>query len=275
MLYGKTKDITFVFLGLLTVLLNSVETGLILRIKNKKIFDRLLLSLALSDVLVGVTVSTVKSADLYHGSNFSWLKQEDIAAIFLLSIVFSFSNLLAIAIDRFLAVQYPIKHRILLTPRRANIAIAALWLLCLISVLMNSLSTYKWTINVIYLLYGASVTILVFGVLITIIYCTIFYLICKRKMHVARTDGAQDNAIRGGFAAFLKGPYKFERAVLFTGCIVAISFIICTYPFAIEFLIGQSVEHISYMSKAVMILNSLLNPLIYFFKSYCGTSDNR
>ena len=49
---------------------------------------------------------------------------------FLLLLIFSCTNLIAITVDRFLAVLYPIKHRILSTPKRASIIIAILWFLC-------------------------------------------------------------------------------------------------------------------------------------------------
>ena len=275
MLVGKPRDISYIIIALLVLLFNSVEVVLILRIKQKKIFDRLLLSLALSDAVVGVVVSAVKATDIYFGSNFSWLQSRDFLNIFLLSMVFSVTNLNAISVDRFLAVQYPIKHRILSTPKRANIFIVILWFICLISIAFTSLVSFKLAVNASYILNISCISLLIFGALTIMLYCAIFYMICKRKVLISGADRREGNVTRGGLLLFLKGPYKAERSVLLTGCIVAISFIICTYPFAFEFLILRSVERVSYVSKVMLIFNSMLNPFIYFFKSYCGSSISR
>ena len=275
MLEGKAKDITYILIALLVVLFNSIEIILILRVKNKRIFDRLLLSLAFSDALVGAVVAIVKAVDIKYGSNFSWLQKKDFANIFLLSMIFSVVNLIAITVDRFLAVQFPIKHRILSTARRANTCIAALWMLCLISVIFNGLVTFVWVNHITLLLYLSSVSILVYSVLIIVLYGAIFHLICKRKKQAAKASAKEGNKARGCFSLFLKGPYRTERSVLFTGLIVVISFVICTYPFVLQFLISQSVESIHLVSKLMLVMNSLFNPFIYFFNSYCGAKGSR
>ena len=265
---GKHEDIIYLVIALLAVLLNIAEVGFILHMQEKRIFDRLLLSLALSDVLVGVTVSALKATKLHFDGYFAWLKREDFANIFLLSMAFSYTNILAIAIDRFLAVQYPIKHRMLSTAKRANIVIVLLWLSCIIAVAVDCLITYKWRGHVNYTLYSVSISALLFGAAIVVLYCTIFHLICRRKVQTTRSVRVEGTVSRGGFALFLKGPYKAERSVFFTGCIVAISFVICTYPFIFDFLITKSLARVSYTSKALILINSVLNPFIYFFRNY-------
>ena len=275
MLEGKAKDITYVLIALLVVLFNSIEIILILRVKNKKIFDRLLLSLASSDVLVGAVVAIIKAVDIKYGSNFSWLQKEDFVNIFLLSMIFSVVNLIAITVDRFLAVQFPIKHRILSTAKRANVCIAVLWMLCLISVIFHGLVTFIWINHITLLLYVSSFSILVYSVLIIVLYGAIFQLIRKRKIQAAKGNVKEGNEARGRFSLFLNDPNRTERSVLFTGLIVAISFVICTYPFVLQFLISQSVQSIHVVSKILLLMNSLLNPFIYFFNSYCGAKSSR
>ena len=267
MLITTAREFIYVVISLLVVLSNSTEIVLILHTRNRSIFDRLLLSLAFSDCIVGAVVGLSHICLKYFGS-FYWLQAEQIGNIFLLSIIFSFTNLLAITIDRFLAVQYPIKHRTLSTPKRANICIAGLWLFSLISILLHGLITFKWAVAINFMHTAASISLLLFGAIIAVLYCGIFCLICKRKMRVARKDGRENNAQRGYITCFLKGPYKVERSVFVTGCIVTISFIVCTYPFAIEFLITQCEENMTLVSQLLVIVNSLLNPFVYFFRRF-------
>ena len=261
--------IAYIITALLIILFNSIEIVLILRIRNRTIFDRLLLSLAFSDALVGVVVGVFQVFEMHLGDKF-WLKAEDVVNIFLLSIVFSCTNLIAITVDRFLAVQYPIKHRMLSTPKRVKSILAVMWLFCFGLVMLNALLTYILAFKMKLILYTTSISLLVFGILITILYCVIFYLVCKRKMRPAGADGGEGNVTRSCVTLFLKGPYKAERSVLFTCCTVAISFIICTYPFALEFLTTQSNGNFSFISQFLIVLNSLLNPFIYFFKRFYG-----
>ena len=260
----KASEVVYILIALLVVLFNCAEIVLISRIRNRSIFDRLLLSLAFSDFIVGIVVGIFQACHLYFGNTY-WLNTNVVVNIFLLSIVFSFTNLIAITIDRFLAVQFPIKHRLLSTPKRANICITGLWISSLICIAFNGLITFKLAVGVKFVHNVTSISLLLFGVILTALYCGIFYLICKRKMQSARNGGCDSNVQRRCVTWFLKGPYKAERSVFFTGCTVTISFIICTYPFAIEFLITQNDEHTSFVSQLLIVLNSLLNPFVYFF----------
>ena len=260
----RIEDILYILTALLIILSNSIEIVLILGIWNRTIFDRLLLSLAFSDALVSVVVGFFQVSEMHLGDKF-WLREENAINTFLFSITFSCTNLISITVDRFLAVQYPIKHRMLLTPKRANNIIAVLWILCFLGFSITALFTHILALEMKLILYATSISLLVFGILITILYCVIFCLVCKRKMPTAGADGGDNNVTRSCIALFLKGPYKAERSVLFTGLIVAISFIVCTYPFAFNVLITKSNGSFPFITKFLVVLNSLLNPFIYFF----------
>ena len=262
-----SENIAYFPVAALIVIFNIVEIILILRIKYRTMFDKLLLSLAFSDVIVGVVVAIFQGFH-QHRTDSTWMKPKVAVNVFLLSMVFSTTNLFAIAVDRFLAVRSPIKHRILSTNRRTNMCIVALWMVCLAFVTASGLIT--WTLDIGFASNIVSVSLLVFGVFIIILYCAIFYLICKRKMRAANTDRREVISTRSCITLFLKGPYKAERSVFFTGCIVTISFIICSYPFAFNLLICQKFEDLFFVPQFLIVLNSLLNPFIYFFKKWKG-----
>ena len=270
MLLDKSEiAIVFITLSSIIAILNVYEIVLIVRYKNRKAFDKLLLSLAVSDLVVALTVISFKLADLITSNTVAWLDGTNFANIFILSISFSMSNLIAITADRYLAVRFPIKHRILLTGRRVNAVIITIWSLCIVTVTTYSVIQFKLGVQMELSLNMASGSILLYGVVMIIVYINIFYLICKRTVPGKNRIGEESKVTnwRRRLALVLNGPNMRERGVFLTGAIVTISFIICAYPLAIDFLIKQS-GMLSIVSKILLLLNSLFNPLIYFFKRY-------
>ena len=266
MMDNAPEAITYAVAGLITGVLNVVEIVLILRTKNRKTFDKLLLSLAVSDALVGITAAVYKMTKFTLKDTTILMTQHNFANFLAISIIFSITFLLAITIDRFLAVRFPIKHRMVATNRRVNIAIIALWLLSVVSATSHSLFTFVWAKKIT--LFAATGTLIAFGVGLIATYVAIFCLINKRCIIKAKRDRDNLNVAIRQVPLFSKENCSTERSVLITGCVVTISFIICTYPFAFEFLIKKSVYRVSFPAKLMIALNSLINPFIYFFKSY-------
>ena len=258
----------FIALSFIIVTLNITEIVLILRRKNRKAFDKFLLSLAVSDILVALSVASFRIADLITSNTVSWLIGQNYVNILLLSITFSFFNLIAITADRFLAVRFPIKHRILSTEWRVNAVIVTIWSLSIIFVTILSAIQFRWKDQIELVLNIASGFILLFGVVMIMVYINIFHLICKRRIPSKNRMGEESKGLNRRLSVFPKGANTIERGVILTGAIVTVSFIICTYPFAFNFLITQSSKKISVAFNILVVLNSLLNPLIYFFKSY-------
>ena len=268
------KDIILIIVALAAVLLNIVEIVLILRIKNKKAFDKLLLSLAVSDTAVGMVYSSLKICEIAITQRLPWQSMDFCQKFLGLSLLYSVGNLLAISLDRLLAVKYPIKHRTMLTNRRANIAIILLWVLTTMLASFCGLIAFQWPRTLKYLLNTTKVLFIVYGVLLVAIYSHIFYLICKRKVLTAASVFETSSARIRGFALFTRRPFKAELTILFTGATVTVTFIICTYPSAFEFLIKQN-SKFSFASMLMLLLNSVLNPIIYFFKSYICSRRER
>ena len=261
------KDIILAVVALAAVFLNIIEIVLILRIRKRKAFDKLLLSLAVSDAAVGMIFSASKILEITKSQKSTLQAIYDGQKAFGLSVLFSVANLLAISVDRLLAVKYPIKHRMMLTSKRANIAIIVLWVVTSTVASLCALVIFKWRRHLNYLLNITEALILGYGILLIAIYSHIFYLVCKRKVTTASTSGETSTVRTRILALFTRRSLKSESTILFTGATVTVTFIICTYPSAIEFLIKQTAKF-SYASVLMLLLNSVLNPIIYFFKSY-------
>ena len=265
----QLEELVFILVGLLIISMNFVEVVFILRIKHRSTFEKLLLSLALSDVLVGIAVVVFKILDFILGDQ-TWLQEENFIVVFIMSALFSLQNLLVITIDRFIAVKFPIKHRLLVTGRRVNILIVLIWVVtCLLGIVLNLILILGLHIDTDYFMLLSSILIISWGVLMPIFYGCILKVVFTRqtaaKMNVE--DSTVPNRLQKGF----RGLQKSERAVLFSSVLVSVSFVICTYPFAIEYI--KTNEDVSLASSILMISNSILNPIIYFFSRFLGQSS--
>lgn len=262
----RAKDIAFVFIGCSTIVLNVTEIILISRKTNQKTYEKLLLSLAIADGSVGIAIAAFKIGSLVYAANpFQWNYQERFGHVVLFSINCSIWNLLMIAIDRFLAVKFPIRHRIIVTSRRTNMAILGVWITTLSITTCHIFTAQSGKVDSDHFTLASAYTILIFGGLLIAIYIDILHLISKST---ERTTGDQkDNQTRWQkISSLLHGKNKHERSAFITSCTVAVTFVICTYPFAIEYSAKRLGEDVSFAAKLTVVLNSLVNPVIYFFK---------
>ena len=265
--FKRAEDAAYAVVAFVIIILNITEIVLILRVKFKKIFDRLLLSLAVSDFIVGLAIAAYKLIDLNFGEKLVWFEEDKFANVFLFSLNFSIWNLFVITIDRYFAVKFPIKHRVYATERRCNIVIGIMWLVSLIILTFHVLNVFLWDEESDYFLLLSSVTVLVFGGFMIAVYSSILYLLSKNRIKTS-TENKEGRTRRQKLNLFFNSSKRAERAVCLSSFFVAVSFMLFTYPFAIEYLVIKSGKDISFITKLFILLNSLFNPFIYFFKSY-------
>ena len=129
-------------LGVLIALLNVLEILMIVKIKKKKkkIYEILLLSLSLSDLMFGMSNIFVSSFYLKYG----FTNQNIINATYTLYFFFIISSifhLLFIAVNSLFMVLRPLQHKTFLTRKKVYIVIMAIWISAvLLSVLMQILN---------------------------------------------------------------------------------------------------------------------------------------
>ena len=164
--------------------------------------------------------------------------------------LFSAENLLFIGLDRLIAVRFPSKHKIWVTQNRMKFIIMISWtviLLCLAGMLWIDEANTKTSEVSFYLIpYSILITVIVF----TMIYAYITYIVITRKSPTNSHHKQQ----------------RCQEKVLVTTCalIVAI-FIACSCPIAFEILIKKDA---SQTTSTFLVVNSVLNPPVYFFKYY-------
>ena len=125
-------EITDLVIGFLVAVLNVIEIVIIARIKKRKKYEVLLLSLSLSDCLFGT--SNVLLASLYISNECHARSLLECSYIlYLFFVLTSMLHLTFMSIDRVIAVVKPFKHKFLLNQRRTNIIIAILWSFTLVA----------------------------------------------------------------------------------------------------------------------------------------------
>ena len=141
----KLKRSVELSFGLLIAILNIVEIIIIVKIKRKKMYEILLLSLSVSDCMFGLSNSFVSA--LYIASV---CRYEDLLETAYTSYVFFFLSsmlhLLFITMDRLIAVLKPVQHKVYLSRRRLYVYIAVLWIFAvLITALLQILDEFTDT----------------------------------------------------------------------------------------------------------------------------------
>ena len=181
----------------------------------------------------------------------------------------SAGSLVCIAVDRFVAVVFPMKAH-LISSRFRTIVIAAIWIL---AGMMNALLLYAYELvelrngktkctylnNHIFsfkIYKQVRIGLFIIGPLITI---TILYFV------IAVTLRKQDKSLRG--ASVHQKDQRKQQAIKMTFCVIA-AFYICIFPSALLNALNE--KHIScsvfkmlrFISDAMLYLSSSMNPII-------------
>ncbi|ELT87495.1 hypothetical protein CAPTEDRAFT_198874 [Capitella teleta] len=136
-----------VFLSVLMLVVISGNAGLICVIactqQLRSVTHAFIVSLALSDMLVGVVIIPINFAiptAMFHGYTTCMY-----AACFTVVVALSsIANIFAVSIDRYLAVAHPLRYRSLMTPRNASIAISTTWV---VSIILGFLPLMGWRVT--------------------------------------------------------------------------------------------------------------------------------
>eukprot|EP00112_Aurelia_sp_Birch-Aquarium-sp1_P006201 Seg169.5 transcript_id=Seg169.5/GoldUCD/mRNA.D3Y31 product="Beta-2 adrenergic receptor" protein_id=Seg169.5/GoldUCD/D3Y31 len=252
---GSAAVISICFAALL---LNIIEIGLLLRkIKRITIFEIWLLNLATADKIVSVFMLILESIRLVTGEETLGIAFASVRkateTIVHFSVYSSSCILLVIAIDRFVAVKFPFKHRLLVTKKKAVIIMLMTWFVNITISLLGSFSNSK------------AFAILDSGVIIlmSLLFLVTYTLIIHSTVAARRRSISQKHC-RG-----LESGVK-EVEVIATCVLVVISYQICMLPYAIATMCCDNSKDMPLYVFFMMYCNSITNPLVYFFKGILG-----
>ena len=252
------------FLSFTAIMLNVVTIHALRKTSSlPDILKTLLLNLAVTDVGVGLIVQPVYSLLLVK-----WLQQngEDCNfryAFVMISSTFclaSFLVVVAVSVDRFLAIHLHLRYQELVTHKRVVAVVISVWLLSVICPLV-----------VLLLLPDMYSRIAVFPgivglVLTTLVYINIFLTIRRHKNQIQalQVQGLGVNQETARFARLVKSAVgMFYVYLVFLICYLP--FLICVVATEIH---GPSIHLKSWyiFSMTLVFLGSSLNPVIYCWK---------
>ena len=251
------------FLCYTAIMLNIVTIQAIRKTSSlSKALKTLLLSLAVSDVGVGLFVQP-----FYTSLLVKWLLQNNLGcnryAFVIISSSFSlasFSGIVAVSVDRFLALHLHLRYQELVTHKRVVAVVISIWVLSVFFPLMA-----LWVLPDVYSLMTFILGILGF-VLTTMIYIRIYLTVRRHKNQIQalQVQRVAENGDVANFASVVKSAVGIFYVYLV--------FLICYLPFlvclvAIE-VNGPSIplKRVFLFSLTLIFLNSSLNPVIYCWK---------
>ena len=228
---------------------------------NPKVFE---FSPRLADVGVGLL-----SQPLYMSLLVMWLQQGNPGcnthkALFIVSSFFciaSFFGVVALSVDRFLAIHLHLRYRELVTHKRVVSVVILIWVLTGFIFFMIWWVSFDIIRCVVVIL--AVVCLLVTAVVYIRIYLAVQRL-RKNQIHVLQGQQATENNELANMANVVKSAFGIFYVFLL--------FLICSLPaficIAVFQIIGPSVplQKVFLFSWTSLFLNSSLNPVIYCWK---------
>ena len=221
----------------------------------------LLLNLAVSDLGVGLLVQP-----FYFGLLVKWLQRNDstdaTCTMFLvMACLFSaasFSVVMALSMDRFLAVHLHLRYQELVTHKRVVVVAISMWVFSAFLSLF-----YLWVSrNTLYMLLASlGVVYLVFSAMF---YFKIYFAVRRHRIQVQALQVTQNDQLAS--AARLR---KSAVGVFYVYLVSLLCYfpIICSYAVVvISGLISPGVKVFFSFSTTLLFLNSALNPVIYCWK---------
>lgn len=229
----------------------------------------LLASLSVSDFLVGLTVILVKilrfflvkdiipttytSVRLYKVLNFLFLR---------LSLLTSIFSLLALTLDRFLAIAKPLIYRSRIQAKHGFAAVISTW------TCSSAIIGIHYYLSIFNDIEELKYRLLIFPITIipACITFSFLYLMILRRIHIHGQNTRQNIALDAEHYS----RYILEREMKVSrfAAMVVLLFVICWLPLAITGVVSTVGVHVEPSLPNLMFLfafvNSTLNPLIYF-----------
>ena len=252
------------FLSFTAIMLNIVTIHAIRKASSlSKTLRTLLLSLAVSDLGVGLFVHP-----FYTSLLVKWLQQyipncstyKVFFSISLLFAVASFSGVVAVSVDRFLAIHLHLRYQDLVTHKRVLAVTISIWGLSALFSLASlwvSRATRALSLGIIFIV----------GFLLTIVVYIRIYLAVRRhknQMQVLQVREITQTDEVANFASVIKTSVGVFYLYLV--------FLFCYLPYFITLAAStivdpsDGVKRLYFFSFTLVFLNSSLNPVIYCWK---------
>ena len=255
-----------VLLSYTAITLNTITILALRKTSLSSPLKTLLLSLAVSDLGVGLLVqplyvaSFVMESEGNSSASYNFvIKSYDMIVVFLC--VASFLGVTALSVDRFLAIHLHLRYQAIVTHKRVVASVVSIWVLSAV------ISQTALRIR--------QVTFLMFGTISVI--CLISSAFFYYKIYVTVQRHANQIQVlqlqpRQGDNEMVEYNARLKKAAIGTFYVYLV-FLICNLPNTLFFLIPSNLVHqsadlgtILSLTDTLVFLNSSLNPLIYCWK---------
>ena len=264
-----TNCIFNVFLFYTAIALNIITIQALRKTSSlPRTLKTLLLSLAVSDLSVGLLVQPLFVAHLIIQilQNTSDNAYDTVFAIFFDTLAAaSFFSVVAITVDRFLAIHLHLRYQELVTHKRVIAVVVSAWLISAFLSLVFPAASLDWIPNrVPWIMFAAidAVCFITTGFLHYKIYASV-----RHHTNQIQALQAQEEAQNRE----MKNAVRVRKTTLATFYIYSL-FLACYVPFfcvnLAHLFCGQTalIQHLWYYVSTLMLFNSSLNPLIYSWK---------
>ena len=258
------------FLLFTALVLNIITIQALRKISSfPKPLKTLLLSLAISDLGVGLIVQPLYIAGVIMTIEQSANKSLHYTLYtaqrlfgYLLCVA-SFLGIIALTVDRFLAIHLHLRYQELVTHNRVVAVVISVWVLCLCISLFAFNRILEKVLVIIIATFGA-VCFITTG----LIYFKIYSIV---RHHTNQIHALQLQPVGQNQNGELANTARLKKTALATFYVYVV-FVVCFLPFicvkAANLIYGESELrlHLLYYSTTLVYLNSSLNPLIYCWK---------
>ena len=253
------------FLCFTAITLNSITIHAIRNTSSlPKPLKTLLLSLAVSDLSVGLLAHPLCIAIL--GMYLEQNIQKNIGVAFSIIVTFlscaSLFVVMALTIDRFLAIQLHLRYQELVTQKRV---VAVVISIIVLSSLISSSPfwvPHEWR-GAIY--YSIEIVCLV---VITILYCRIYSTVRRHRNQIQSLQVQQDEGQNQEMMTNVARRVKLAVGIFYVYLVFLVCYLptICRKTAALVSGEITAPRHLRYYFWTMVLLNSSLNPLIYCWK---------
>ena len=258
------------FLLFTAMVLNIITIQALRKISSfPKQLKTLLLSLAVSDLGVGLLVHPLHIVllvmNMEQNTNhriYIMVYKANLISSHLLCAA-SFLSIIALTVDRFLAIHLHLRYQEFVTHKRVVTVVISVWVWCSCFSLFALNRVLENVLAVIYATIGA-VCLTTMG----LIYCKIYSIV---HHHTNQIHALQLQPVGQNQNVELANAARLKKTALATFYVYVV-FVVCFLPFICVTAAYQIYDkpelwlHLSYYSWTLMYLNSSLNPLVYCWK---------
>ena len=221
-----------------------------------KPLQTLLLSLAVSDLGVGLLTQPLYITRMVNPASTTRTLLHIAALVFVFS---SFLTVVAISVDRFLAIHLHLKYQELVTHKRVVAVVISIWVFSAVFT-----SIWLWASKVVATLVHIIIQSFCY-IITTAVYCKIYFSVRRhaKQMQAQKIQVAQNSQMESTAR---------QRKSAVSTFYVYLVFLVCCLPdycALVAYLIsgpGTALNGVFFYTVTLVYLNSTLNPVIYCWK---------